>query len=140
MRDRPCWQLLPTLLLAASCATDPEELDWLWDLDGTRWRCMSMGGAPPLAGTELTLEFDRERMQGSAGVNRYFTSWAGTHDAMAVGVVATTRLVRDEPAGAMVQETKFVELLRATRSAEQVGGELVFRTPDGGELRFASLD
>ena len=43
-------------------------------------------------------------------------------------------------AGAMVQETKFVELLRATRSAEQVGGELVFRTPDGGELRFASLD
>ena len=127
------------LSLLTACVTDPDEEDWLWDLDGTRWRLVSLDGNSPLAGTEITLEYDRERMQGSAGVNRYFTSWAGTHDAMAVGVVATTRLVRDEPAGAMAQESRFVELLRQARAAEREGGELVFTTPDGGELRFEAL-
>jgi heat shock protein HslJ len=65
---------------------------------------------PIIEGTALTLEFDGERVHGSAGCNRYFGP-ATIGETVQIGPLATTMMYCSHPEGVMEQERRFLDLL-----------------------------
>ena len=66
----------------------------------------------PLAETEINLRFSADGLSGSAGCNRYFADYQTKGDnQLSITGPATTRMFCLQPAGVMVQEQDFVQLL-----------------------------
>ncbi|MFQ5552362.1 MAG: META domain-containing protein [Thermoplasmata archaeon] len=67
--------------------------------------------APPLPGTEVTAEFHKGgRLTGSAGCNRYGTTYETKGPAMTVNpLIAATQMWCGDPEGAMAQEGAFLQ-------------------------------
>ena len=105
-------------------------------LDGTAWRVVAIDGAPPLVGTELTLRFDAGRAAGSAGANRYFTSWKLDGSKLTFGQAGATRMVLNEPPGIMEQEARFLPALTETDPARVEDTALVLGAAGKDRLRF----
>ncbi|MDP9144668.1 MAG: META domain-containing protein [Actinomycetota bacterium] len=72
---------------------------------------------PVLEGTTLTLTYDGERISGNAGCNSYFGP-ASIDDTVQIGPLATTLMIRSEPAGVMEQERRFLDLLQGVDSID----------------------
>jgi heat shock protein HslJ len=60
------------------------------DLVGTGWRIVEVAGRP--ADPAATIAFEKNRVSGSTGCNRFFASLSVKADALAVGPIATTRM------------------------------------------------
>ncbi|NYT21650.1 MAG: META domain-containing protein, partial [Methanomicrobiales archaeon] len=118
---------VPVELISISAAGRQETpLTGSWKLisyrDGAAWRT-------PVPGTEITAVFgDDGRLSGSAGCNRYFTSYNATNTDLTVGPVGSTEMYC---AGAMDQESAYLQLL-ATASAFMVEEEILTITDQSG--------
>ncbi|NYT07352.1 MAG: META domain-containing protein, partial [Methanomicrobiales archaeon] len=118
---------VPVELISISAAGRQETpLTGSWKLisyrDGAAWRT-------PVPGTEITAVFgDDDRLSGSAGCNRYFTSYNATNTDLTVGPVGSTKMYC---AGAMDQESAYLQLL-ATASAFMVEEEILTITDQSG--------
>jgi len=81
----------------------------------TLLRSTGEGLTPIIEGTILTFSIEGDRLNGSAGCNRYVGPIA-TGDEVSAGPLATTMMNCSEPAGVMEQERLFLDLLAQTDS------------------------
>lgn len=104
-------------------------------LDGTSWTLESLNGAPPLAGTEITLEFDGETVGGRSGCNSYSGGFTATATELLFTPLGGTEMACAEPI--MAQEAAFFVALgsdviylrsdaRLTLTNQEDGQVLVF--------------
>lgn len=100
---------LPFVLLLAACGSTT--VGFRWDeVQGVEWILVTIGQAPVLPGTEISLKFDVGRLYGQA-VNRYGAQYERTEETLQIDTVASTKRFLDEPPGAMEQEKHYLEAL-----------------------------
>ena len=63
--------------------------------------------------TEITLQFMTDRVSGSGGCNRYFSSYQEEDGKLSMGPVASTRMFCAIPDGTMQQEQEYFKALQA---------------------------
>jgi len=93
-----------------------------------------------LDGTAITAEFGADgSLSGSAGCNRYNTSFQTTADGgFSAGPTATTRMLCPTPEGIMEQEQAFIAALESAATYQVRGDTLEMRTADDAlALMFA---
>lgn len=108
------------------------------------WRLVSMGEttAPtvPPQTTELTTNFEGDRISGSGGCNRFTGSYQTESNTLSIGALASTRKACEE--SVMNQESKYLTALQAAQRYEVNNqGELniFYQTAqESGVLRFTS--
>lgn len=110
------------------------------ELQGTSWILTSFGPndnqTAVLPDTELTLNFDGEQINGSAGCNSYFADVAVEDGTLSVGLVGSTLMAcMDE--GVMQQESEFVSMLAEATRYTLRGNRLTLHT-DRGSLQFVA--
>jgi heat shock protein HslJ len=106
-------------LLLAGCAapTEPVVDD---ALSGTRWSLVSIGGSPILVSTSTSMQFEKGRLSGSDGCNRYSTTYTATEKDLRVGPnIANTRMACARPI--MEEATTFIEMLGRTAAYQRDG-------------------
>ncbi|MBW4517490.1 MAG: META domain-containing protein [Timaviella obliquedivisa GSE-PSE-MK23-08B] len=108
------------------------------------WRLISMGTTAaltvPLQATELTANFEGDRVSGSGGCNRFTGSYETESNILSLGALASTRKACEE--SVMNQEAKYLAALQAAQQYEvNTQGELqiFYQTAqESGVLRFTS--
>lgn len=84
---------LALVLIVAGCAATGPKPAAGDPLSGTRWSLVSIGGSPVLASESTSMLFDKGRLAGSDGCNRYTTSYAASESSLEIGPnVAGTRM------------------------------------------------
>jgi heat shock protein HslJ len=98
-------------VLLAGCASPQPALDD--PLSGTRWSLVSIGGSPVLASESTSMQFDKGRLAGSDGCNRYTTSYSASASSLKIGPnIAGTRMACPQPI--MEEAATFIEALGRT--------------------------
>jgi hypothetical protein len=99
------------------------------ELDGTHWKLVELKGQPPLAGTEITLDFMDGKASGNAGCNYY----RGPYADVAPDEVLFTITVQGclEPPGIMEQDQVYTDALFKAGTRALVNGRLEFRNAAG---------
>ncbi|MGK7962629.1 META domain-containing protein [Crocosphaera sp.] len=82
-------------------------------LIGTEWQLMSWTENQPLTQENSTLMFEKDRLSGSGGCNRYTAGYGIQENAMKVGLIAATR--RACPEDIMNQEMLFLSALEGAK-------------------------
>jgi heat shock protein HslJ len=101
------------------------------ELDGTSWHLVELNGAPPLAGTDITLTFSDGKAGGYAGCNTYAGPSAPNPAATPPAVVFTlTKRACAEP-GVMAQEQAYVNTLASAAGRTLLDGRLEFYNAAG---------
>jgi heat shock protein HslJ len=86
----------------------------------------------PLAGTKITATFARNGMlTGSAGCNRYTTSFTHERGGITIDPPAATKKTCTSPAGIMAQEAAYLAALTTAVSYRVEGGTLALLSADG---------
>ena len=114
----------------AGCAA-PEPKPAAGDsLSGTRWSLVSIGGSPVLASESTSMQFDKGRLAGSDGCNRYSTSYSASASALKIGPnIAGTRMACAAP---VTDEAKtFIEILGRTAGYRRDGDRMTLLESDG---------
>ena len=107
-------------------------------LEGTSWMLTSLIGSNPIAGSEITLDFEGGEGTGSAGCNSYFGSYTVEGaDKLTFSAIASTEMACLEPEGIMEQETEYLDTLRAATGFSLSEGELQIFSTGGGVLVFS---
>ncbi len=81
-------------------------------LDGRTFVSTAATGFELVAGTEITLTFEGDRISASGGCNRLASTWSLNGDVLVVGGVVSTRMAC-EPAALMDQDTWLSSLLES---------------------------
>jgi heat shock protein HslJ len=102
------------------------------DLVGTVWRVREVGGRAVAEDPRPTVGFERGRIAGSAGCNRYFGDLALDGRHIEVGDLASTRMMCPEPV--MDREARLLAALSRAERYRFDGGFLVLAGPDGEPL------
>ena len=121
------------LLLSACSGILPGSGD---PLEGTSWRLMTLGGAGLMPGTEITLNFEKGEVRGSAGCNSYGGGYRLDGDKIAMTDLYNTEMACMEPPGVMDQEMEYLALLRDALSFEVGEGELFIEAASDEVLAF----
>ncbi len=108
------------------------------------WRLVSMGAADaPTASpqtTELTANFEGDRISGSGGCNRFTGSYQTESSTLSIGALASTRRACEQ--SIMIQETRYLAALQAAQRYEldnQGELQIFYQTEqESGVLRFTS--
>lgn len=106
-------------------------------LGGTQWVVTGYNNGKQavvsvLNGTSLTAEFGEDgKLSGSAGCNRYTSTYEVTGKAIQIGQAGVTRMFCGEPAGRMEQETQFLAALQGATTYSMEGSRLELRNADG---------
>jgi heat shock protein HslJ len=108
------------------------------------WRLVSMGSLTsptgPLQTTELTADFEGDRISGSGGCNRFNGGYQTESNQLTIGALASTRMACEQLV--MNQEAKYLAALQGAQRYEvNSQGELqVFYQTDqeSGVLRFTA--
>lgn len=109
-------------------------------LTGTEWQALNfnngLGGVTTLIdGTEITALFDENGvLSGSAGCNRYTTSYTVDGDQISIMPAAATMMFCAEPENVMEQETAFLAALEQADVFTIEGDVLELRTAEGALL------
>ena len=99
-------------------------------LAGTSWTFVSIDGAPVAADRPTSLQFDADRMGGSAGCNRFGGSYSVKDGMLTAGRLAATLMACPGPA--MEQERGFFALMEApVRVDFPADGTMVLTGRDG---------
>lgn len=110
------------------------------ELTGTEWTLTvynnGRGGLQtPILDTTITAYFDAEKgLAGSAGCNRYTSSYEIKGDTMTIGAAASTRRLCAQPDGVMAQEAAFLALLPDVATYTISGNQLDLKNVDGTTL------
>jgi heat shock protein HslJ len=104
-------------------------------LEGTLWSVTLINNGQEavvglLPGTEISLNFESEEVNGNAGCNNFFGDVAIDGDSIVVGPLGSTMRFCAEPAGLMEQETAFLAALQSAASFRIEAGELWMRTAE----------
>jgi heat shock protein HslJ len=112
------------IVLLTACGSDSQ------DMDDTVWSLISINGATPIEGTDITLRFEDGRVKGSSGCNTYEGDYTfGDEGEFQAGPIAVTEMACLDPAGVMDQE---VEYLRILQGAETLARDDTELTIEGG--------
>ena len=99
-------------------------------LDNTSWVLERLHGQPVMQGRQLTLNFEKENINGSAGCNSYSGSYSEDNDgAWHITNLSSTEMACS-PNQVMVQERKFLDTLQAAISYEIMGDKLTLKNRD----------
>ena len=92
----------------------------------TKWRLIELDGQNVVAESGVTLSIDIPQMtlSGSAGCNRFRSSFEDSGDRLEIGPVALTKRFCTLPKGIMEQETAFVHVLRSVDHLSHDGESL----------------
>lgn len=100
------------------------------DLAGTNWTFVSIGGVPVAADRPTSLQFDAERMSGSAGCNRFGGGYAVKDGVLTAGQMITTLMACPGPE--MQQEGAFFALMKGPVGVSfPADGTMVLTGADG---------
>ena len=111
---------------------EEDGMDSTIELDGTSWQLVSIGTAEMAMngiGSDITAEFVDGGLAGSAGCNRYTTSYTVDGNQLTLAPVATTRRMCDEITG--VDENAFLTALREVTQFTATAETLVLESADG---------
>jgi heat shock protein HslJ len=107
---------------SVGCASRPKgaQSGDAWSaLSGTSWRLLHLEAQDVLAGTIVMLSIDRDGSVSGKAQNRYMGTLTRRGAAgLTIGPLAVTRMHRDEPPGAMEQESRYLRLLESADSFE----------------------
>jgi heat shock protein HslJ len=118
---------LLTILLATACGGGGG-----LNLDGTQWELSELNGQPPIPGTQITLRFTADQIEGRAGCNHYGGGYTfGDDGAFRASDVFMTEMACMEPEGVMAQETTYLHALGLATQASQAGDRLTFEDSAG---------
>jgi heat shock protein HslJ len=130
-----------SLLFVASCSILPGAGSN--ELAGTTWKLISYNGNIPLAGKDMTAEFDAKEIQGSASCNSYFGTYRLKGDQISISGLGWTEMACMDPEGIMEQEQTIMKMLSES-SSYSVQGDKLQITTSAGELlifqQFIGLD
>jgi heat shock protein HslJ len=104
-------------------------------LRGVEWKVAEIGGAPIVANSQPTIQFEDGRVFGAASCNRFMGGYEiGEGVSIKLGQMASTMMACPDPL--MAQETRFLELLGAVTSYSfDADGALVLAAPDGRTIK-----
>ena len=105
--------VLTALLAACATATQNEPPAEGTALKDTGWVLVSLNGDSPMAGREITLDFEEATLEGYAGCNTYGGSYTVSEDSLRLSGVYATEMGCMEPKGIMDQERAFLDALNA---------------------------
>ncbi len=106
-------------------------------LAGTHWKVLSYNNGKQavvslIGGTRITADFAEDgRVSGSAGCNRYFSTYEIAGESINIGRAGTTRKLCRAPEGVMDQESAYLRALNSAATYRREGERLSLRTADG---------
>lgn len=100
------------------------------ELLGTKWDLISYGDQTPVAGSELTINFENDGLGGTAGCNSYFGSYTVDGTNLSISEVGSTMMACMED-GLMEQESQFLMMLQAAASFTLTADQLTIHTSEG---------
>ena len=124
--------LSAALLLLAAC-TPVSHSGTTITLDGTNWRLVDVGGRPPVAGEDVTLQFAGGEFTGFASCNNYRGTFTASGTTLTLGPAAATRRACIEEAR-NAQETAYLGALAKVASYSVDGDRLTLRDASGAAL------
>lgn len=129
--------LLVMLLGSCAAATDsylPQDLG-----AQSEWRLIELDGEKPIAGSVILLSIDQQQLKvsGSAGCNRFMSSFKDTGQRLEFGSLGLTKRYCGKPLGLMQQESKFVQVLQGVNRLG-VDGERLVASGSNGTLVFVA--
>jgi putative lipoprotein len=96
-------------------------------LAGTGWRIVEVAGRPADPGA--TIAFEKTRISGSTGCNRFFASLTVTDAAIAVGPIATTKMFCGPRAG--IERDTLAALAQVARVRRDGGAKVALLDASG---------
>ncbi len=118
------------ILVLAACAGGGDSVS----LDGTSWILSTLGGAAPIPGTTITLNFADGQVSGSA-CNHYGGDYQVKGDKITLGAMFMTEMYC-EPEEVNTQEAAYLEMLGSAQTVKIEGGRLIITTAGGEQLTF----
>ena len=114
-----------------------EKLDLKEKLIDTKWKLSEMGQTK-LPEKEITISFDKNKVNGNSGVNNYFGSYEIKNNSIKIGPVGSTRMAG--PENLMKIESEYLKLLQNSKTIKLVKNILTLTTSDGKVLKFEKID
>ncbi|MGB5687558.1 MAG: META domain-containing protein [Candidatus Electrothrix sp.] len=103
-------------------------------LDNTSWVLERLHGQPVIQGHRLTLNFEKNKINGSTGCNSYSGSYTGKDDgAWHMEEISTTEMACS-PSQVMVQEEQFFNTLKTAAAYEIINEKLTLKNGAGQTL------
>ncbi len=122
--------LLLALIVLSSCSPASG-----FTLDGTSWELESMAGMPLIAGRSITLNFEVDEVDGNAGCNHYFGSYAlNSAGGLQFGMIGMTEMACLDPEGIMQQESTYLSYLGTIVKAVREGNQLRLQDAAGDDV------
>lgn len=123
------------LLLIAGCAplTDASHPDTTTSLAGTSWTVNTIRGDPPIAGSNLTLQFAGGSATGNSGCNQYRAPFTTSGSTLTLGPALSTKRACAEGAR-NAQETAYLDALSRVTTYELSGDRLILRDTGNNTL------
>jgi heat shock protein HslJ len=112
----------------AGCASEPQLPSD--PLSGTRWSLVSFGGSPVLASESTSMRFEKGRLSGSDGCNRYATSYSASQERLRIGpnVVSTRMACKPD---IMEEAATFLSMLDRAAGFRRNGERMTLLDRDG---------
>ncbi|MBA3942374.1 MAG: META domain-containing protein [Sphingopyxis sp.] len=101
------------------------------ELAGSNWTFVSIGGVPVAADRPTALQFDGNRLSGSAGCNRFSGGYAVDGTTLKAGPLMATEMAC--PGAGMTQEAAFFKLMAAPVSLTFADDGTLILTGSGGQ-------
>ena len=114
-----------------------EKLDLKEKLLDTKWKLSEMGQTK-LPEKEITISFDKNKVNGNSGVNNYFGSYEIKNNSIKIGPVGSTRMAG--PENLMKIEFEYLKLLQDSKTIKLNNNLLILTTNDGKVLKFEKID
>lgn len=123
-------RLFAVVVVLAGCASPETKLASGDPLSGTRWSLVSFGGSPVLASVSTSMNFDKGRLAGSDGCNRYSTTYGAADNRLKIGPnIASTRMACPRPI--MEEAATFIEMLGRTTGYRVDGDRMTLLDSSG---------
>jgi heat shock protein HslJ len=107
-------------------------------LAGSEWVVAALGGAPVIAGTNVTLRFSGGGAGGYGGCNWYGGRYTRADSALDIAEIASTARGCLRPAGVEEQEQRLFRILERVASYRVAGGRLLLADSAGDVLLEAA--
>lgn len=127
--------LLGGLLLAACGRAGPAATGSVPapSLAGTGWLLQQLAGNPPVAGTQITLNFEQTTLQGSDGCNRYSGTYTAAGGTITINQeIASTMMACPKPV--MQQASAYTTALKQAARYAVANGQLTLSDAQGKAL------
>ncbi len=103
-------------------------------LDNTSWVLERLHGQPVIQGRRLTLNFEKNNINGSTGCNSYSGSYTGKNDGTWHTEAISATEMACSPRQVMVQEEQFFDALETATAYEIINEKLTLKNGEGQAL------